>query len=243
MYGKMHQSGFIKTLLEMSINYLTACLFQSQSILLSLTSSVWSTKCFTWLSTWSLRLNTKRAVGQQLRQVNLCRMLSKMLLFFFFKLFPSCSRSSEWPTDFSLVEAHGDFSSCGAWALGSKSEIKVLDLQWYLILCNPMDCSPSGSSVHGIFQARILEWVAISFSRRSSWLRDRTRLSHIAARFVTVWATREAQAWGLSALILFAELKDHFLREAIKLPWPGQTPLSSGPYNTACQTSFLWHLS
>ena len=35
-------------------------------------------------------------------------------------------------------------------------------------LCNPMDCSPSGSSVHGIFQARILEWVAISFSRESS---------------------------------------------------------------------------
>ena len=115
----------------------------------------------------------------------------------------------------------------------------MLDLQWYLILCNPMDCSPSGSSVHGIFQARILEWVAISFSRRSSWLRDWTQLSHIAARFVTVWATREDQAWGLSALILFAELEDHFLREAIKLPWPGQMPLISGPYNTICQTSFF----
>ena len=45
------------------------------------------------------------------------------------------------------------------------------------ILCNPMDCSPPGSSVHGISQARILEWVDISFSRRSSQPRDQTRAS------------------------------------------------------------------
>ena len=43
----------------------------------------------------------------------------------------------------------------------------VLVTQLYLTLCNPMDCSPPGSSVHGIFQARILEWVAISFSKNS----------------------------------------------------------------------------
>ena len=43
-------------------------------------------------------------------------------------------------------------------------------------------CSPSGSSVHGILQARILEWVAISFSRGSSQPRDRTQVSHIAGR-------------------------------------------------------------
>ena len=43
-----------------------------------------------------------------------------------------------------------------------------------LTLCDPMDCSPSGFSVHGIFQARRLEWVAISSSRRSSQLRDQT---------------------------------------------------------------------
>ena len=48
-------------------------------------------------------------------------------------------------------------------------------------LCNPMDCSLPGSSVHGIFQASILEWVAISFSRGSSWPRDRTQVSHTAA--------------------------------------------------------------
>ena len=59
-------------------------------------------------------------------------------------------------------------------------------------LWDPMDCSPPGSSVHGIFQARILEWVAISFSRRSSWPRDRTWFSHIVGRRFTIRATREA---------------------------------------------------
>ena len=55
----------------------------------------------------------------------------------------------------------------------------------------PMDCSPPVSSVLGILQARILEWVAISFSRGSSWPRDWTLVSCIAGRFFTVWATRE----------------------------------------------------
>ena len=54
-----------------------------------------------------------------------------------------------------------------------------------------MDCSLPGSSVCGIIQARLLEWVAIPFSRGSSWLRDQTWVSHIAGRFFTVWATRE----------------------------------------------------
>ena len=54
-----------------------------------------------------------------------------------------------------------------------------------------MSCSPPGSSVHGIFQARILEWVAISFSRGSSWPRDQTQVSCIAGRLLTGWATRE----------------------------------------------------
>ena len=54
-----------------------------------------------------------------------------------------------------------------------------------------MDCSPSGFSVHGVFQARTLEWVAISFSRRSSWPRDWTWVSHTVGRRFTVWATRK----------------------------------------------------
>ena len=58
-------------------------------------------------------------------------------------------------------------------------------------LCDPMDCSVLGSSIHGIFQARILEWVAISFARRSFQPRDWTLVSCIVGRRFTVWATRE----------------------------------------------------
>ena len=60
--------------------------------------------------------------------------------------------------------------------------------------CDPMDYNLPGSLVHGILRARILEWVAISFSRGSSRQRDRTWAFHIASRFFIFWATREAQA-------------------------------------------------
>ena len=59
-------------------------------------------------------------------------------------------------------------------------------------LYSPMDCSFSGSSVHGIFQARVLELLAISFFRGSSWPGIWTWVSHIAGRCFTLWATREA---------------------------------------------------
>ena len=58
-------------------------------------------------------------------------------------------------------------------------------------LCNPMDCSLPGSSVHGVFQAMVLEWIAISFSSGSSEPRDRTWVSCTVDRRFTVWATRE----------------------------------------------------
>ena len=58
-------------------------------------------------------------------------------------------------------------------------------------LCDPTDCSLPGSSVHGIFQAIVLEWVAISFSRGSSQPRDWTWVSRIVDRCFTIWATRE----------------------------------------------------
>ena len=82
-------------------------------------------------------------------------------------------------------------------AFSSYLEIKIytLDLsKWTEVtqscatLCDPMDSSLPGSSVHGIFQARILEWVAISFSRGSSQPRDWTQVSHIAGRRFTIWA-------------------------------------------------------
>ena len=61
--------------------------------------------------------------------------------------------------------------------------------QSFPTLCDPIDCSLPGSSVHGILQARILEWGAISFSRGSSWPGDWTRASRIVGRCFTIWAT------------------------------------------------------
>ena len=58
--------------------------------------------------------------------------------------------------------------------------------------CNPMDCSPPDSSLHGILQARILKWVAIPFSRGSSWPRDWTQVSCITGGLFTSWAIRVA---------------------------------------------------
>ena len=68
--------------------------------------------------------------------------------------------------------------------------------QLCLTLCNPMNCNPPGTSVHGILQARILEWVAISFSKWSSQPRDRIQVSRIAGGFFTNWATRDTQPPG-----------------------------------------------
>ena len=64
-------------------------------------------------------------------------------------------------------------------------------------LCGPMDCSPPGSSVHGIFQIRILEWIAISFSTGSAWPWDWTCVSCITGGFFTCWAIRKAPLMGL----------------------------------------------
>ena len=74
----------------------------------------------------------------------------------------------------------------------------MLVVQLCLTLCNPMDCSLPGSSTYGILQARILEWVAISFSRGSSWPRDQTCISYIKGRFFTLWATKEARLFSFS---------------------------------------------
>ena len=73
-----------------------------------------------------------------------------------------------------------------SWKKESESEVA----QSCLTLCDPIDCNLPGSSIHGILQARILEWVAVSFSRGFSWPRDRTWVSFIAGRFFSVRATR-----------------------------------------------------
>ena len=83
----------------------------------------------------------------------------------------------------------------------------------HIWLCDPMDCSAPGSSVHGIFQGRILEWVAVSFSRASSPPRDWTWVSCIEGRFFNNWATREVaklcSMGTILSLICFLESVPH----------------------------------
>ena len=71
-----------------------------------------------------------------------------------------------------------------------KMKVKVKFAQSCLTLCDPLDYT-----VHGILQARMPEWVAFPFSRGSSQPRDQTQVSHIAGRFFTSWATKEAQEY------------------------------------------------
>ena len=65
----------------------------------------------------------------------------------------------------------------------------VKSFQLCLTLCDLLDCSPTGSSVHGTLQAKILKWVVMPSSRGSSWSRDWAQGSCTAGRFLTVWAT------------------------------------------------------
>ena len=107
-------------------------------------------------------------------------------------------------------------------------------LQSYLTLCNPMDCSSPGSSVHGILQARILEWVAISSSRGSSQPKDWTCISCNAGWFLTAEPPGKPWCWfafiililisspllvsGLSVLFYFVSL-DLALSEVRECCW------------------------
>ena len=73
-------------------------------------------------------------------------------------------------------------------------KVKVLVAQSCLTLCNPMHYSPPGSSVHGIFQTRILTWEAIPFSRGSSQPRDQIQVSHATGRFFTTEPSEKPKA-------------------------------------------------
>ena len=115
-------------------------------------------------------------------------------------LAPECSWDSDAPHPGSFNLKHlmidnrhirSSYSIC----------VCVLASQSCPTLCDPEDCSPPGSSVCGILQARILQWVAIPFSRGSSWLRGQTWVSCIAGRFFTIWATRETYLIGLLAKV------------------------------------------
>ena len=80
-------------------------------------------------------------------------------------------------------------------------KVKVKVTQSCLILCDSMDCI-----VHGIFQARILEWVAFPFSRGSSQPRDQTQVSRITGRFFTSWASGKPKNTGVGSPSLFQQI-------------------------------------
>ena len=116
-------------------------------------------------------------------------------------------------------------------------KVKMLITQPCLTLCNPVDCSPPGSSVHVILQARILEWVAITFSRGSFWSRNQGQVSCTAGRFFTVWATREAP-WAIwrRHIQLNAKTK-HYSRCNLKPDVYTASPLKAGILSLHCLPS------
>ena len=85
-------------------------------------------------------------------------------------------------------------------------------------LCNPTDCSPSGSSVHGILQARILEWIAIPFSRGSSWPMEWTQVSCTVGRLFNIWATSKAHG-GVRVKENHREMKTVFFPYTVSQEW------------------------
>ena len=88
---------------------------------------------------------------------------------------------------------------CCFWTLMCKHLFKLLLLSRVRLFCDPIDCSLPGSSTHGISQARILEWVAISFSRGYSWPKDWCHVSCIGRQIPYHWATQEAPfVWVLA---------------------------------------------
>ena len=106
-----------------------------------------------------------------------------------------CFQSTDRGHDRQRWEMREREDSEDAWLQSALACMKVLVAQYCPTLCNSMNCSLPGSFVHGILQVRILEWVAIPFSRGSFPSRDQSQVSCIASSFLTVWATREALAW------------------------------------------------
>ena len=96
-------------------------------------------------------------------------------------------------------------------------------------LCSPMNCSLSGSSIHGILQARILEWIAIPFSRGSSCPKDRTQVSCIAGTFFTIWATGKINWW----------LKNYYSWDIQSVRWKGRIDVRRWSHNPNLKIKIL----
>ena len=117
---------------------------------------------------------------------------------------------------------HTSCFCCYCWVFFQSHVFKyyMLVTQACQTLCNPMNCSLPGSSVHGILQARILEWVVIPFFRGSSWPRNWSWVSHIAGRFFTIWATRKApKILKIHAVVCLLKFENHVRWLTVKVDW------------------------
>ena len=107
---------------------------------------------------------------------------------------------------------------------GDSARLKLLcgSVLSHARLCDPLDFSLPGSSVHGIFQATVLEWFAISFSRGSSRPRDWTQVSRIVDRHFTTWATREASLYPHPNPVQFPFYHQSMFVPLIFSPFPSE---------------------
>ena len=108
-----------------------------------------------------------------------------------------------------------------------------MSVQSCVTLRDRMDCSPPGSSVHGILQARMLEWVAISYFRESSWPRDRTFVSCIVRWILNHYTTWEAHPYISSLQFSHLVVSDSLQlrgQQHTRLPYPSPTPLLTQTY-------------
>ena len=175
--------------------------------------------------------------------------------------------SRHWSLTFTPVRGEPSSTS-------SRPHCWVLCLvtQSSLTLCDPMDCRPPDSSVHGILQAKTLDWIAMRSSRESSQARDWTQVSDIAGRFFTNWAIREAlyiiiqfsSVQSLSRVRLFAtpmkcntpglpvhhqlpeftQILVHRVSDAIQPSHPLSSPSPPSPYHpSGFKISSLWELT
>ena len=132
-------------------------------------------------------------------KVNRISELKAILGIIYWAMFLKLQHTQSSLTDLQLVRRMVWGPSCETCYRNAESqapsrhiESEVLVTYLCPTLCDPMDCSLPDSSVQGVLQERIPEWVAIPFSKGSSQPRDQTRVSCSAGSFFTVWATREA---------------------------------------------------
>ena len=151
-----------------------------------------------------------------------------MFLSFFFSLLLShfglpCDYSCHWQPEWCHHER----------------KVKVLVIQSCLTLCDPMDCSPPGSSVHGICQARILGWASMPSFKESSWSTDWSRVSFVSCiAFFTHWAARKAQVQVYNIVIHNSWRLYSIIFQSLRKVW-----LSATSCTVACQASLSFIIS